>query len=110
MKQWALHIAARAGKRNPDRYAFGRRNLWYPLVKLLLSSSLLVGLCSSWTLWAQEAGAPPRQVIEVIGTTPLGGAGIDRNKIPGMVESVTADAFESTHSVSPLDTLEERIP
>jgi hypothetical protein len=41
---------------------------------------------------AQSIALPP---IEVIATTPLPGAGIDRDKVPAMVQTLTAEDFRA---------------
>ena len=48
--------------------------------------------------------------IQVISTSPLIGAGIDRDKVPAMVQTLTADDFTRTYSPSITDTLVQRIP
>ena len=56
---------------------------------------------------AQSIALPP---IEVIATTPLPGAGIDRDKVPAMVQTLTAEDFSRTYSPYLTDTLFQRIP
>ncbi|MBB5045710.1 iron complex outermembrane receptor protein [Rhodopseudomonas rhenobacensis] len=56
--------------------------------------------------WAQER----LPEIQVISNTPLPGSGIDRDKIPSMVSSVTAADFERSYSQNVTDTLFQRIP
>ena len=46
----------------------------------------------------------------MIGTSPLQGAGIDRDKVPAMTYTVTADDFTRTYSPNVTDTLFQRIP
>lgn len=48
--------------------------------------------------------------IEVIANTPVQGPGIDRDKIPSMVTSVTPADFERTYSQNITDTLFQRVP
>ena len=48
--------------------------------------------------------------IEVIATSPLQGAGIERDKVPAMVQTLTSEDFERTKSLSVIETLVERIP
>ena len=48
--------------------------------------------------------------IEVVTTSPLQGPGVDRDKVPAMVQTVTADEFQRTHSLSVTETLLQRIP
>lgn len=48
--------------------------------------------------------------IEVISTSPLAGVGIDRDKVPALVQTVTAEDFARTHSFNITDTLFQLIP
>ena len=48
--------------------------------------------------------------IQVISTSPLGGIGIDRDKVPALVQTVTAEDFARTYSSNVTDTLFQRIP
>ena len=53
------------------------------------------------------AALPP---IDVVAPSPLAGPGIDRDKVPGMIETVTAEDFARTFSLSITDALSQRIP
>lgn len=48
--------------------------------------------------------------IDVIAPSPLAGAGVDRDKVPGAVESVPAERIERTYSFSITDALSRRVP
>ena len=48
--------------------------------------------------------------IEVISTSPLAGAGIDRDKVPALAQTVTAEDFARTRSLNITDTLFQLIP
>jgi iron complex outermembrane receptor protein len=48
--------------------------------------------------------------ISIVSTTPLAGSGIDRDKIPAMVQTVTADDFARTYSPNITDALLQRVP
>src|SRR5215475_7244547 len=48
--------------------------------------------------------------IVVVAPSPLQGAGIDRDKVPAMVQTLTADDFQRTYSPSVTETLLQRIP
>jgi iron complex outermembrane receptor protein len=48
--------------------------------------------------------------IQVISTSPIGGIGIDREKVPALVQTVTAEDFARTYSSNVTDTLFQRIP
>jgi iron complex outermembrane receptor protein len=60
---------------------------------------------------AQTTGdQPEREEIVVIGTTPLPGSNLDIRKVPGAVQTLSADDFAANHSMSILDTLSQRVP
>ncbi len=46
----------------------------------------------------------------MVATTPVTGIGFDRNKVPAMVQTLTAQDFYRTHSPSVLEALMQRIP
>src|SRR5262245_38866747 len=48
--------------------------------------------------------------VTVVDTTPLHSSGIDRDKAPGAVQTLTGRDFERTHSFATTDALEQRIP
>jgi iron complex outermembrane receptor protein len=48
--------------------------------------------------------------FQVIATTPVTGIGFDRNKVPAMAQTVTAEDFSRVYSPNILDTLQQRIP
>ena len=48
--------------------------------------------------------------ITVVAPTPLRGDEINREKIPAMVQTLTAEDFARNHSFSTTDTLGQRIP
>ena len=47
---------------------------------------------------ADEAGGQ-REEIVVIGTTPLPGSNIDRDKIPGTAQVLSSDDFAKNHAI-----------
>ena len=47
--------------------------------------------------------------LNVVATSPIGG-GIDRNKVPGTVQTLTSDDFQRIESPTVTDTLFQRIP
>ena len=63
-------------------------------------------------LW--PAGAPAQSTvlpeIQVISTSPFSGGGIDRDKVPALVQTLTAEDFAQRHSPNVTDTLFQRIP
>jgi iron complex outermembrane recepter protein len=48
--------------------------------------------------------------FQVIATTPVTGLGFDRNKVPAMVQTLTAEDFTRAYSPSVLEALSQRIP
>ena len=52
---------------------------------------------------------PVREEIVVIGNTPLPGSSVDRDKLPGTAQLLSADDFAKNHAISILDTLSQRI-
>jgi iron complex outermembrane receptor protein len=64
---------------------------------------------------ARAAPAAPEPVSEqrafqVVAPTPITGVGFDRNKVPAMVQTLTAEDFARVYSPNVLDTLQQRIP
>jgi iron complex outermembrane receptor protein len=51
-----------------------------------------------------------RQEIIVIGTTPLPGSNLEIGKVPGSVQTLSANDIGQNHSISILGTLSQRIP
>src|SRR5689334_22336476 len=67
-----------------------------------IGSVVLPGMAAAQTVVLPE--------IQVITTSPLPGAGIDRDRVPAMVQTLSADDFQRTASPSVTDTLLQRIP
>ena len=64
-------------------------------------------------LWPMNALAQAPQAlpeIQVIATSPLPGAGIERDKVPALVQTITSEDFARTYSPNVTDTLFQRIP
>ena len=80
-----------------------------------LSEAALASLLLSASVAAQDqaAGPAPTELtlppVEVVGASPLGGY-IDRDKVPGTVQTLTAPDFTRTESPLVTDTLFQRIP
>jgi iron complex outermembrane receptor protein len=76
----------------------------------LLSAAVLLAVPGS--ALGQAPAALPE--ISVVATTPVGGIGsgrgIDRDNVPGTVETVTARDFEREAEFTPLKTLQQRTP
>src|SRR5262249_15967592 len=47
---------------------------------------------------------------QFVAPTPITGLGIDRSKVPAMVQTLTADDFSRVYSPNVLDTFQQRIP
>jgi outer membrane receptor protein involved in Fe transport len=76
-------------------------------VRALLCSTMIAGAAavSSGQTPAppsQPAATPPafEETIEVVGATPIHGIGIDRDRIPGNVQTVSADVLAQTGGIS----------
>ena len=63
-------------------------------------------------LWPAGAAAQPTVLpeIQVISTSPFSGGGIDRDKVPALVQTLTAEDFAQRYSPNVTDTLFQRIP
>ena len=95
MSEWVAAGGARDGR----DFAFFRRSC---------------GVCAfAALLWPLGASAQTPQVlpeIQVISTSPLPGAGIDREKVPALVQTITSEDFARAYSPNITDTLFQRIP
>jgi len=70
-----------------------------------------VGAAQSVSGSSPSGGAPfVLPEITVVAPTPLRGDQINREKIPAMVQTLTAEDFVRTHSFATTDTLGQRIP
>jgi len=73
-------------------------------------------LACAWPAMAADGGASDadtaggRIVVNVVTTSPLKGPGIDPDKLPVTVQSLTAGDFARLNSLSVTDTLMQRIP
>jgi iron complex outermembrane receptor protein len=77
---------------------------------LLLGTAGLATFASLGAVMAQDSGAIALEEIEVIGTTPLGGDGLDRDKVPANVHSVTSDRFRAGGSPTVQEGLAQTVP
>ena len=77
-----------------------------------LASARLVGAIVVGAVMAAATARAQETLpeIQVIGTSPLQGVGIDRDKVPAMTQTVTADDFSRAYSPNITDTLFQRIP
>ena len=83
--------------------AIGRR--WRVAAVSLIAIGLGVRVAAAQapaTTPSGQAPTPPKveETVEVVGATPLPGLGIDRNKIPSNVQTVTAETLERTGGIS----------
>jgi iron complex outermembrane receptor protein len=85
-------------------------------VKLVWFVISLSAAITPTTLFAQSGARSSATLpeIEVIATTPAGhagsGGGVDRDTVPGTVETMTARDFERDREFTPLKTLQTRTP
>ena len=80
-----------------------------------LTTLLPYGVAAAQTAGQQseaDQSTPPQyeDTIEVVGATPIHGLGIDRNKIPSNIQTVTADALERTGGSSIGEQMNLEIP
>ena len=63
-------------------------------------------------MWPAAGAAQPQALpeIQVISTSPFPGGGIDRDKVPALVQTLTAEDFSRTYSPNVTETLFQRIP
>src|SRR6516164_4599803 len=62
---------------------------------------------------AEPAPAPAVSALpafQVVAPTPITGLGIDRNKVPAMVQTLPAEDFSRTYSPNVVQTFQQRIP
>lgn len=76
-------------------------------VALLLASASALAL-GSVAARAQDAGSTALEEIEVIGTSPIGGDGLDRDKVPANVRTIDGSLFRSNDSVTVQDGLQRQ--
>src|SRR6516225_3585027 len=56
------------------------------------------------------APAPQIPAFQAVATTPVTGLGVDRDKIPAMVQTLPAEDFSRVYSPNVTQTLEQRVP
>lgn len=78
-------------------------------VALLLASASILALGPVGAN-AQDAGATQLEDIDVIGTTPIGGDGLDRDKVPANVRTIQGSALRSYDSLTPQEGLQRQTP
>ena len=71
---------------------------------------LCLGIPALAVAQGTDSGENQREEIVVVGTTPLPGSSIDRDKIPGTTQLLTSDDLAANHAITILDALSERIP
>ena len=89
------------------------RSLAIPV--LSLSFSVLLVPMSGVFAQTSVAGGPSVPVqnlpqVDVIATSPLAGAGVDRDKVPALAQGVRADDIARTGSSSVIDSLSRSVP
>ena len=78
-------------------------------VALLLASASAFAL-GSVAARAQDAGATALEQIDVIGTTPIGGDGLDRDKVPANVQTIDGTALRNYNNLTPQEGLQRQVP
>jgi iron complex outermembrane receptor protein len=75
------------------------------------SSTALIAVLAGIVVTPTAVSAQQQlQEIQVISNTPVQGPGIDKDKIPSMTSTVTADDFQRSYSQNVTDTLFQRVP
>ena len=90
----------------------GRPPRLSPLARLLRQAVLpaLALSGAAGTAWAQSAEQPPTATVEVIGTSPLPGQGVDRNLLPYSTHSVRRDRLEQAQPDNLVDFMNRNLP
>nr|WP_183394595.1 TonB-dependent receptor [Hansschlegelia beijingensis] len=76
----------------------------------LLGTVSLATLASLGPVLAQDVGATALEEIDVIGTTPLGGDDLDRDKVPASVTTLTQSDFSNISQSSISEAIARRAP
>jgi iron complex outermembrane recepter protein len=77
------------------------------LEQILPAAAVVLAFLPNWALAQSDAITLPE--VNVVATSPLGGD-INRDKVPGTVQTLTSDDFTRTESPVVTDTLFQRIP
>jgi len=77
----------------------------YPMLKRILLCSVCIGVPIE--VFAQETELAP---IQIIGSSPIAGDSIDRDKVSSDTQSLISDDFDRNKSASVLDTLSQQTP
>jgi iron complex outermembrane receptor protein len=88
---------------------------WHIAVLCLTATLLPCGVAAAQTAGQQseadQSTLPQyKDTIEVVGATPIHGLGIDRNKIPSNIQTVTADTLERTGGSSIGEQMNLEVP
>ena len=81
--------------------AAGRRSA----LALAASGALLAGTPAAWS----QAGGAPTQQVEVIGTSPMPGLGVDRQLLPYASQSARRDSLDKAQAENLTDYLSRRM-
>ena len=90
--------------RRASRPAAGQRSA----LALVASGAVLLGLAGTPAAWSQAGGAPTLQV-EVIGTSPMPGLGVDRQLLPYASQSARRDSLDKAQAENLTDYLSRRM-
>lgn len=73
-------------------------------------STACLGIVSPGIMFSPASAQVQLDEIVVVANTPVQGSGIDRDKIPSMTSTVTAEDFQRSYSQNITDTLFQRVP
>ena len=71
--------------------------------------ALAAAALSAPAAWAQAASSTPASQVEIIGTSPLAGLGVDRNLLPYASQTVRRDALNQAQAEQMTDFLARRM-
>src|SRR2546423_12228445 len=72
--------------------------------------ALLLGLLLALANRADAQAPQALPEIQIISTSPFSGGGTDRDKVPALAQTITAEDISRTYSQNIIDTLFQRIP
>jgi outer membrane receptor protein involved in Fe transport len=82
-----------------------------PLARLLRHGALpMLALAAAGGAARAQGTEPPAATVEIIGTSPLPGQGVDRNLLPYATQSVRRERLEQAQSDNLLDFMNRNLP
>lgn len=79
-------------------------------VALLLGSASILALGSMGAKAQDAAGGTQLEEIQVIGTSPIGGDGLDRDKVPANVRTIDNSQLRNGNNLTPQEGLQRQTP